>query len=74
MPQLHLYVSEQVAARVREQAQVQRMTVSRYLAELVKHQVGSGWPPGFFQEVVGGWKGEPVQRPPQGDFERREGL
>ena len=27
------------------------------------------WPEGFFEEVVGGWKGEPLERPDQGWFE-----
>ncbi|MBW4592502.1 MAG: hypothetical protein KME46_06170 [Brasilonema angustatum HA4187-MV1] len=33
-----------------------------------------GWMPGFFEEVIGGWVGEPLQRPEQGEFETREPL
>jgi len=33
-----------------------------------------GWMPGFFEEVIGGWVGEPLERPEQGDFEIREQL
>lgn len=33
-----------------------------------------GWPSWFFTEVVGGWKGEPLIREPQGEYEAREGL
>lgn len=25
-----------------------------------------GWMPGFFEEVIGGWVGEPLERPEQG--------
>ncbi|QIR38266.1 hypothetical protein HCG51_17175 [Tolypothrix sp. PCC 7910] len=33
-----------------------------------------GWMPGFFEEVIGGWVGEPLERPSQGDYEIREQL
>jgi hypothetical protein len=32
------------------------MSVSRYLAELIRREVGAGWVEGFFEEVIGGWK------------------
>jgi hypothetical protein len=32
------------------------MSVSRYLAELIRREVGAGWAEGFFEEVIGGWK------------------
>ena len=71
MPQLHLYVPEEVAVRIRAKAQARRMPVSRYLAELVRQDVGGGWPDGYFERVVGGWQGEALERPPQGDYEAR---
>jgi len=33
-----------------------------------------GWMPGFFEEVIGGWVGEPLERPEQGEYETREQL
>ncbi len=27
-----------------------------------------GWPAGFFEEVIGGWVGEPLERPDQGKW------
>ncbi|WP_313934840.1 MULTISPECIES: DUF2281 domain-containing protein [unclassified Nostoc] len=33
-----------------------------------------GWMPGFFEEVIGGWVGEPLERPEQGEYETREAL
>lgn len=33
-----------------------------------------GWPPGFFEEVIGGWQGEMLERPEQGEYEVREEL
>jgi hypothetical protein len=31
-----------------------------------------GWPPGFFEQVAGGWQGEPLRREYEGDYEQRE--
>ena len=44
VPQLHL----------RHRARSRRKTVSSYLAEIVRREVASGWPEGFFDDVVGG--------------------
>ena len=32
------------------------------------------WPPGFFEETAGSFADDPIQRAPQGDYERRRGL
>lgn len=74
MPQLHLYVSSDLANKIQQQAQAADMSVSRYLANLVKREVITDWPERFFEEVVGGWMGDPLQRPSQGEFENREEL
>ena len=58
MPQLHLYVPEDVAAKVREKAKARNLTVSRYLAEVIKREVGEGWPEGYFEKVCGKWEGK----------------
>lgn len=58
MPQLHLYVSEEIAIKVREKAREKNMTVSRYLTEIVKREIGKGWPEGYFERVCGKWEGE----------------
>ena len=55
MPQLHLYVSEDLAEKIREQAEASGSSVSGYLAKLVRREVPQGWPEGFFERVVGGW-------------------
>ena len=44
-------------------------------AEFLASRSGSrpaGWLPGFFEDVVGGWQGEPLERAPQGEPEQRE--
>jgi hypothetical protein len=74
MPQLHLYVSEDLAGKIREQAEASGSSVSGYLADLVRREVPQGWPEGFFERVVGGWQGPPPERPVDGGFEERESL
>lgn len=70
MPQLHLYVPDEVALIVRERARSRRKTVSSYLADIVVREVASAWPKGFFDDVVGGWVGMPLRRASQGRFAR----
>ncbi|MFN6476112.1 hypothetical protein [Nostoc sp. DedQUE07] len=33
-----------------------------------------GWMPGFFEEVIGGWVGKPLERAEQGEYETRQPL
>jgi len=74
MPQLHTYLPARLAARVAAKAKARGVPVSRYLATLIRNDVDGSWPPGYFAEVVGGWKGRPLKRPRQGDVEERETL
>ena len=74
MPQLHLYVPEDLAAKVREKAKARNLTVSRYLAAIVGANATQSWPPRFFDEVVGGWHGKPLRRSSQRKLERREAF
>ena len=74
MPQLHLYVPEEIAEAAKAKAKATGKTLSAYLAELVRDEVGGEWPPTFFESVVGGWKGGRLQRPRQGRLERRDRL
>jgi hypothetical protein len=72
--QLHFYVPEEIAEEIRRRAQERGVSTSRFIAELVTKDLDRGWPPGFFEEVVGAWKGEPLERPEQLPFEEREEL
>jgi hypothetical protein len=72
MPQLHFYVPKDLADKIRQEAQEADTSISRYLAGLVEREVVNDWPEGYFDEVVGGWVGNPLERPHQGEFERRE--
>jgi len=74
MAQLHMYVPDSVAEKIRQKAEAKRMTVSRYLAELAKTDAEMDWPDGYFETIVGGWEGEPLARPGQGTLEARDAF
>ncbi len=74
MPQMHFYVSKPVAAALRQNAKSKGLTVSKYLASIVQRAIHPGWPKGYFEEVIGGWSGQPLERLPQGDIEERQAL
>ena len=74
MAQLHFYVPADVAKDLRRRAKANRQSVSKYVASIVSREVHAGWPKGYFEEVIGGWKGRPLKRAPQGAFEEREAL
>jgi hypothetical protein len=50
------------------------VVVQQINGHLVADTEALGWPPGFFEETYGSFKDEPLERPPQGDFEIREEL
>jgi hypothetical protein len=74
MPQLHLYVPDDLASEIARRAEARGLSVSRFLAEVVRQEIATGWPEGFFEEVLGGWRGEPLERPQQLAYEERERL
>jgi len=74
MAQFHFYVPDDLAERIQEEARTANVSVSRYLTELVRRNLSTQWPEGYFEAVVGGWLGDDLERPPQGDFEQRDAL
>jgi hypothetical protein len=56
--------------------------LQHYLASLVEHQqnrtngisapAAETWPAGYFQKTAGAFAGEPLERPPQLPFEKRQ--
>ncbi len=73
MAQIHCYVPDAVAEVFRQRAAQAHLSVSKYLARLVKREVQNEWPEGYF-ENFGTWEGEQLHRPDQGRFEDREPL
>jgi len=74
MAQIHCYVPDDIAAQLARKAQNSHLSTSKYLARLVKSDVASGWPDGYFERVFGQWEGEVLQRPEQGELEHRDSL
>ena len=65
MPQLHFYVPDEVARSLRARARSLGLSLSRYLATLMRREIGEGWPEGYFDDIAGGWQGKPLRRPRQ---------
>ena len=72
MPQMNLYIPDDLAERIRRAANAADLSVSRYLAELVRREVETEWPADYFETVIGGWAGAPLERASQGVAETRE--
>jgi hypothetical protein len=72
MAQLHCYVPEALAQQAQRRAKQSGLSLSRYLAELVKRDtvVSAGWPEGYFDLFVP-IEGAELERAPQGEFEQR---
>jgi len=71
MAQLHFYVPDEFAEDIKRRAEQAGLPVSRYLGELVKREIGSGWPEHYFEQVVGGWQDEALTREFEGEYEQR---
>jgi hypothetical protein len=74
MTDLLLQLPDDVAGEIQQHAKSRGITVSRFVEELVRREAGKGWPKWFFEEVVGGWQGEPLERPAQLPLETRKEL
>ena len=74
MPRIHFYVPRDLASKINDRAIKSGMSTSRYVAEIVKRDLASNWPEGFFEEVAGGWQGEALDRPDQDEIESRDPL
>ena len=74
MTNLHIDFPEDVAETAKSRAKAAGKSLSSYLADLVVNEVADQWPEGFFEEVVGGWQGKPLDPPPQSCVDDREPL
>ena len=72
MAQLHCYVPEEIAQQAQRRATQSGLSLSRYLAELVKRDAdaSAGWPEGYF-DIFGKWEGAPLERPVSVSLEER---
>jgi len=73
MPQLHCYVPEDLAKQLQEKANQAHLSLSKYLAMLVKKDIDKQWPDAYF-DLYGSWEDEAIQRPDQGEIVERDVL
>lgn len=73
MSQLHCYVPDDVARKLQAKAEQAHLSVSKYLAQLIEREVENKWPENYF-ELLGNWRGESLERPPQSDYENRSSF
>ncbi len=71
MAQLHFYIPDAIADKIKIKAEHAHLSVSKYLAELAKKEVATQWPEHYFDNF-GAWQGEALARPEQHDIEQRE--
>ena len=73
VPQLNLYVPEQTARLLRQRARARGVSLSKLLASMVAQEAATQWPPGYFRNVVGSWRGD-LKRAPQPRLEKRNSF
>ena len=61
MPQLYCHVPDELAAKLQLKAEMSHMSVSKYLASLIRRDVEDRRPDDFF-DLAGAWHGEPLSR------------
>ena len=53
MPQLSLYVDTEALDLLREDAKRSNLSMSKYVARLIKNKSDSAWPDGYWESVYG---------------------
>ena len=74
MAQLHFYVPDDLAEQIKARAAQAKMPISRYVAELVKRDVGLGWPKDYFKRISRGTSATAIVHEPSGPPEERQPL
>jgi len=70
-----LQLLEREEEEYREDIQALGHEISRQGTErLDQERASNQWPDGYFETVFGGWQGDPLVRPEQGEFEQRESF
>jgi len=73
MPQLHCYVPESTLEQLQQKAEQAHLSISKYLALLIKKDIHEQWPEEYFN-LFGSWEGDDLKRENQGDYEKREAF
>jgi hypothetical protein len=75
MSQLQIYVPNEIEAQIHIQANRAKLTLPKYMADLVKHEIDAQnqWPAGYF-ELFDNWQGESQTKPPELKLETRQSF
>ena len=57
MPQLAIYVDDELSKKLNKAIRVSRTSRSKWVADLIKAKLEDEWPEGFF-ELAGSWEGD----------------
>jgi hypothetical protein len=63
VPQLHFSVDESTAEALSLRARQAGVSLSQYLAALVRNQLGDRWPDGYIDGIVGSCREVPMEEP-----------
>jgi hypothetical protein len=63
MAQLHCSVDEETATRLAEEAEKRGVSMSGYLAEIVRRELPEQWPEGYLHAIVGSCASFPLEKP-----------
>jgi hypothetical protein len=74
MTQLQIELPDEVAVEVKRRAEDSGLSVTSFVTGLVEREICKSWPKWFFDEVVGGWQGEPPERPAHLPLEVQDDL
>jgi len=55
MAQLHFYIPDSIADKIKIKAEHAHLSISKYIAELAKREVTNEWPKGYFKKP-GTWE------------------
>ncbi|WP_295878434.1 hypothetical protein [uncultured Thiohalocapsa sp.] len=64
MPQLFFSVERPVADELARRAAAENLSLSQYLARLVREQIQTEWPDGYLSAVIGCCADDPLREPP----------
>lgn len=76
MPSIQEQLMQEIS-RTPDRLLQQVLVFLRFLNQTYTQNVSDSddeWPPGFFEEIIGGWEGEKLVRPPQAEYPSREEL
>jgi len=74
MGKVHCNLSEEEAEALRHRAKRAGLSVSQYLAKLIRSDLDADWPDGYFEQLFGNGGIASIERTPRCGFEKRDRL